>query len=66
MTYGYARVSSKDQNEDRQLDVYKRQGHELPAICLTNQAYAIRDTDCNYYLTIWFFKRRMPLDGFPA
>ena len=42
----------------------------MPANCLTKQAVAIRDTDCNYFLTICFFKRQMPFepifDGFPA
>ena len=33
--YGYIRVSSADQNEDRQLDVYKRQAVPLPSMVST-------------------------------
>jgi len=40
----------------------------MPAICLIEQASAIRNPDCNYFLTIYFFKRRVPFetifDGF--
>ena len=40
----------------------------MPAICLIEQANAIRNSDCNYFLTIYFFKRRVPFetifDGF--
>ena len=31
----------------------------MPAECLMKQAYAIRNTDCSYFLTIRFFKRQM-------
>ncbi len=40
----------------------------MPAACLMKQAYAIRNSDCNYFLTIYFYKRREPFetifDGF--
>ena len=34
----------------------------MAAICLIKQASAIRNSDCNYFLTIYFIKRREPFD----
>ena len=35
----------------------------MPAECLIKQAYAIHNTDYSYFLTICFFKRRMPFEA---
>lgn len=38
MTYGYARVSSKDQNEDRQLIAFEESGYKFDRIFIEKQS----------------------------